>query len=187
MIIGLDFDGVIADAGRLKSAMGLRLFGLDIPPERFKRELVVDGGQLTDEQYTDFMDQIYNTEDIGFLMTLVEGCGRYIGKLIDEEHTIVVITSRKPVALEIARKWAKLQKLELEFVGVGTDKSKAAAARLAGCDVFVDDNFDKLVPLVGVVPHLYFFGWGYNAHIDAGVMAVRVNSWAELYEQINNL
>ncbi len=184
MRIGLDFDGVISDAGKLKSDGALRLYGLDIPPEKFKRELVVGEGHLTEEQYSELQRIIYGTEEVGFLMELVEEFKLHLDKLLEDGHTVIVITSRTEESLEVARKWARMQDLHLEFVGTGKDLSKAAAASRAGCNVFVDDDLDKLEPLAGAVPYLFHFGWGYNEHIDASHVALRVNSWKELYEQI---
>ena len=59
MKIGLDFDGVISDCGDLKSKGAKILYGVDIPPEKFKKELVVGQGILTLEQYANLQKQIY--------------------------------------------------------------------------------------------------------------------------------
>ena len=41
MKIGLDFDGVISDCGKLKSDSAKKLYGVDIPSAKFKKEIVV--------------------------------------------------------------------------------------------------------------------------------------------------
>lgn len=187
MRIGLDFDGVISDAGKLKSEGALRLYGLNIPSEKFKKELVIGGGHLTAKQYHELQQIIYGTEEIGFLMELVEECKLHLNKLLADGHILIVITARTEESLEVARKWTHLQGLNLEFVGVEYGSSKASAATEAGVDVFVDDDLDKLLPLIGIVPHLFHFGWGYNEHINAGEFAIRVNSWRALYAQIGKL
>lgn len=56
-----------------------------------------------------------------------------------------------------------------------------------GLDLYVDDDFDKLEPLVGVVPHLFLFSWGYNAHEEVGTIAKRVASREGLYYAIKHL
>ncbi|MEK7660150.1 MAG: hypothetical protein AAB343_03020 [Patescibacteria group bacterium] len=49
MKIGIDFDGVVADCGRLKTLGAKELYGVDIAPEKFKKEIVVGEGILTSE------------------------------------------------------------------------------------------------------------------------------------------
>ncbi|MEK7114875.1 MAG: hypothetical protein AAB847_00740 [Patescibacteria group bacterium] len=185
MKIGFDFDGVISDCGKLKSDGAKKLYGLDIPPHKFKREVIIEEGILTAEQYRNLQKIIYGTREIGFLMELVDGVLQYISKLLTENHTILIITSRGEVELEIAKKWSLKQGLKLNFVGVGYGKSKAGAAE--GLDVYVDDDLDKLEPLIDVVPHRFLFSWGYNANVDTGKIARRVASWKELYDIIHKL
>ncbi len=178
MKIGLDFDGVISNCGKLKCDAARKLFGVDIPAERFKKELVVDGGLLTLEQYRDLQYQIYATRELGMLMEPVAGMLHILPRLIADGHYIKIITSRDGVQLDVAKEWSATQGLALDFIGVGFGLSKAGAA--AGFDLFVDDDLDKLAQLIDVVPHRLLFSWGYNAHIDASGIAERVSSWDEL-------
>ncbi len=182
MRIGLDFDGVIADASQLKSEGVKRLYGLDIPPGQCKKELVINAGLLTDEQYRQLQKAIYETREFGFLMNPVDGVLEYLPKLISQGHDIVVITSRgtNEIAIAIAQEWCASYGLELNFIGVDYRDTKANAA--AGLDVYIDDDFDKLEPLVGLVPNLFLMSWDYNKHIDAGALARRVSSWKQFYQ-----
>jgi len=164
MKIGLDFDGVISDCGQLKSDAARQLYGVDIPPEKFKKEIVVGGNHLTMEQYRELQTAIYSTREFGFRMKPVDGVLRYLPRLLSRGHFVQVITSREGAELEIAKDWTRLQNLDLEIIGVGFGNSKADAA--SGLDVFVDDDLDKLEPLSGVVPHRFLFSWGYNAHVQ---------------------
>lgn len=158
MKIGLDFDGVIADYGRLKSDEAKRLYGIKIPPERFRRRLVTGAGILTYEQYNSFIDKICETREIGLAMLPVNGIMEYLPKLQDEEHDLIVITSRNEIASEIAKEWIKLKGLNLPLIGLGS-LNKVDACH--GLDVYIDDDLDRLEPLVNVVPHRYLFSWGY--------------------------
>jgi len=48
MKIGLDFDGVISDCGKLKSDGAKKLYGFDIPSAKFKsRKLSMDRGYIS--------------------------------------------------------------------------------------------------------------------------------------------
>src|SRR3989344_4748330 len=172
MKIGLDFDGVISDCGKLKSDGAKKLYGVDIPPAKFKKEIVVGEKHLTAEQYRELQKSIYGTKELGFLMELVDGAHYYISQLVADGHSVLVITSRGEVELKIAKEWSVLQGLKLNFVGVDYGNSKAGAA--ARLDLYVDDDLDKLEPLVGMVPNLFLFSWGYNQHIDIGSIAKRI-------------
>jgi len=182
MKIGLDFDGVISDCGKLKSDGARKLYGIDISPAKFKKEIMVGKNHLTAEQYRELQKIIYGTRGIGLLMKPVDGVLRYLPRLISDGHTILVITSRGEVEMEIAKEWSVRQGLKLDFVSVGYGESKARVA--AGFDIFVDDDLDKLEPLVSVVPRRFLFSWGYNLHIDAGSIAERIVSWKKLYSAI---
>ncbi|MEY4744537.1 MAG: 5 nucleotidase, deoxy (Pyrimidine), cytosolic type protein [Candidatus Parcubacteria bacterium] len=180
MRIGLDFDGVISDCGALKCAAAKKLYGVDIPSERFKKELVVGGGLLTMQQYKDLQQTIYGTWDVGLTLLPVDGVLEAVPRLRDAGHSLRVITSRDGVQLEIARAWAAKHGLALDFTGVGYGSSKTGAAE--GLDLYVDDDLDKLEPLIGIVPRRLLFSWGYNSHVDAGGIAERVASWKEIMD-----
>ena len=160
------------------------LYGVDIPPERFKTELVVGAGILTKEQYRNLQQQIYGTREMGLKMQPVEGVLEYLPRLQQEGHDVLSITSRYNRDAEIAREWLSLQKLSLPLIAVGRDVSKAEACR--GLDVYIDDDWDKLELLVGVVPRLFLFSWGYNQHLTVPpTSAQRVESWREFYQKIS--
>lgn len=182
--IGLDFDGVIADCGRLKTEGARQLYGLEIPSEKFKKEIVIGEGLLDKEQYLHLQQTIYGTREIGLLMEAVEEVNLYLPKLAEDGHDIRVITSRGTVETEIAREWAAGKQIDLRIEGVG-GASKATAAE--GLDVYVDDDLDKLESLVGVVPELFLFSWGYNADVESDGVASRVSNWAELYQKLRNI
>lgn len=186
MKIGLDFDGVISDCGQLKSDGAKFLYGVEIPPERFKKELVVDGGILTLEQYRNLQKQIYGNRDIGLTMLPVEGVLEFLPRLQQESYEMSIVTSRGVPESEIAREWMRLQGLKLELIGVGGGVSKVNACK--GLDVYIDDDLDKLKPLVDSVPHRYLFSWGYNSHIQVHQsIAKRINSWQHFYEEVSSL
>jgi len=185
MKIGLDFDGVITDCGKLKSDGAKRLYGIDIPAGQFKKEFIIGRGLLTPEQYRRLQEFIYDTREMGLLREPVDGALFFLPKLMAEGHIVSVITSQTEVGLKIVKEWSFCRGLMIDFVGVGLNKSKAQAT--AGLDVYVDDDLDKLEPLVGIVPNLFLFSWGYNQHLNEIGVAARVYSWEELYQGIQKI
>ena len=74
----------------------------------------------------------------------------------------------------------------MDIAGVNLGVTKAKACK--GLDVYVDDDLDKLEPLVGIVPNRFLFSWGYNQHIDVPPStAKRVDSWQQFYQEIRGL
>lgn len=185
MKIGIDFDGVVADCGRLKTFGAKELYGVDIAPEKFKKEIVVGEGHLTSEQYRTLQKTIYGTREIGFQMEPVLGALEYTHRLIAEGYEITVVTSRSHTELDIAWEWSLRRGFTLNFIGVGHGNSKADAAQ--GLTCYIDDDLDKLEPLRDIVPHRFLFSWGYNAHEDTRDIACRVPSWKDFYEAIQQL
>ncbi len=183
MKIGLDFDGVISDCGKLKSDGVKRLYGIEIPPDKFKTEIVVGQGFLTLEQYRSLQKQIYGTREIGLLMKEVDGVIYYTQRLASEGHSLRIVTSRGTQESEIAREWMGRVGLNLPLIGIGGGVRKTEAC--CGLDVYMDDDLEKLEPLIGVVPHRFLFSWGYNQHVEAPkTIAKRVFSWKDFYEEI---
>ena len=186
MKLGLDCDGVVVDSGKLKSEGVKELYGMEIPPEEFKRELLVGSNIFTQEQYTHIQSQIYASRDLGLKMEPVKDAIEYISKLQDEGHELTVITSRRGDAAEIAREWMRAHSLELELVSVGKGENKSSACH--GLNCYIDDDLDKLGYLVGVVPHRFLFTWGYNLHVKVPkLIARRVDSWKSFYKEISAL
>lgn len=186
MRIGLDFDGVLADCGQLKSDGARELFGVHIPPARFKKELVIPYGLLTAEQYRTVQEFVYHDRRAIPLMREVPGALASVRRLAAAGHDLIVVTSRKDDALDIACEWADSAAFSAlaGFVGVGFGNSKAPALR--GFDFYVDDDLDKLEDLDGVVPERRLFSWEYNRHIDAGCVP-RVEDWGALCREVELL
>lgn len=118
-------------------------------------------------------------------MEPVPGALELIPRLIASNHLVTIITSRTGTELEVAKTWSIEQGLNLDFIGVGYQMSKAEAC--AGLDIFIDDDLDKLKPLADVVPNRFLFSWGYNTHIETGTMIQRISSWQELFDKVTRL
>ncbi len=181
MIIGLDFDGVIAHWAKLKSIYAKKLFSVDIPPERFRFELVVPSGALTTEQYLTLTRKAVLAPIE--LLEPVHDALAYIRRILDINVSTIVVTNRTGIALERAREWTFEKNLPLNLIGVDTIKNtKKEATR--GFDIYVDDKLENIKPLIHTVPHRFLLTWEYNKFDDTGTIAQRAFNWKELYEKI---
>ncbi|MFH0845831.1 MAG: hypothetical protein V1851_00285 [Patescibacteria group bacterium] len=181
--IGLDFDGVITNCAKLKIKNLRKIFGHIVSSQELRKEILLRD-YLSLEEYKSFQQKIYETREFGLNLELVEDAIKYIQKLISNNNHIVIITSRDK-GLSIAKEWFSSLNLNIDFISSGVGKSKADTAR--GLDVYIDDDYHKLKPLIGVVPNLFLFSWGYNLHINEGQNIIRVSSWKEFYTRITQL
>jgi len=183
--IGIDFDGVIANARKLKSKTANLLFGIDIPSSQFTRKMVVGAGLLSAEQYLEIQKKIYLDREIGLSIEPIEGALKYISRLLDEKYSVEVITARHGISLDIGREWAKRHSLMVKFTGIGYGNEKDSAT--IGMDVFVDDKIERLIPLVKIVPNLFLLHEGNLDTTSHSLTAAHVTSWRELYYKIRNI
>lgn len=179
--VGLDFDGVFANSHPVKALVAKEKFGVDIDPEFFRRENIIPLGILNEEQYKEL-----GAISMGgtYPIPPVEGLLEHLPVLM-QIHMVRVVTSRSGGMLVAAQDWLKGHSLELPIRGVGYRVSKVDACK--GLDVYVDDDLDKLVPMIGIVPNLFFFSWPWNKHEVAPNDIKRVWSWVELMESIHQI
>lgn len=179
--IGLDFDGVVTNCGRLKALGAKKLFNVDIPEEDFKKEIVIGKGFLTPEQYKEVQVYVYGDMEMGLYMEEVPDALQSIREL-QKEHQIIIVTSRTKQFADVAQEWLRLRNFHLEIREVDYEKTKKDDT--SGFDVFVDDDIEKLTDLIGHVPHLFLFDWSYNKEhiLPQGIQ--RVFSWNDLVVKI---
>lgn len=185
MKIGLDFDGVIADTGELKSRFAKKLYNLDIEPSVFGTPYVVEQGLISAKDYADLQQYIYNTEEVYLSLKPVYGAVQMIRDMQNEGHDLLVITAKSASSDDIKRKWLEDHDITIGLKGVGINESKAKAAE--GLEVYIDDYLLKLYQLKDTVPHRYLFSWRYNQAYKENNIATRVYSWEEFYNRIKEL
>ena len=180
--IGLDFDGVVTNCGKLKALGAKNLFNVDIPEEDFKREIVIGKSLLTPEQYKEVQVFVYGNMEMGLQMEEVFGALDSIREL-QKQHEIIIVTSRTKQFADVAHEWLRLRNLSLEIREVDYGKTKKDDTD--GFDVFVDDDIEKLTDLIGHVPHLFLFDWSYNKEHSLPHEIQRVLSWNNLVTKIS--
>lgn len=160
--IGLDIDGVLADFTRAWYAMypdttaTPKTWHYDRNiEERFEK---MKNDNMLDNFYLN-IPVLTKPEEIPF-----------------EPHCY--ITSR-PVTKEITEKWLQLNEFPIKnVISLDIRKSKVDAAKNAGVDIFIDDNYDNFVELNNNDIFTYLFTSPYNVKYDVGHM--RINSLKEL-------
>jgi uncharacterized HAD superfamily protein len=186
MNIGMDFDGVFADTTKLKHKMAKELFGVEgIPDHRFKEKYLVQDGLMSREQYRELMGQVCANPEVGLDMEPIGDVDEVILKLQSEGHRLVVITSRDPHEVDVAKQWCERRGFQLEYVSIGYGNDKTES--VSQMDVYIDDDIHKLEPLVELSTKLYLFHQGHNADQELPRGVERVHSWKEFLEKVNEL
>lgn len=182
--LGFDFDDVIAYSHETKSKLTYSMFGVNIPPDEFRKDKILGQNILTPEQYT-HMGRVLFTQDHD--IQPVPDAIETITRLVKEGHIIKIVSSRSKEGqtLEPAQNWMKKYNLNIPIIGTGYGKSKLEAVQ--DLDLFVDDDPEKLEPLSGIVPHILFYRWPHNSHKIQIGNVVEVWSWKDIYEYISNI
>ena len=139
MIIGIDFDGTIADTNSEKSAWIKRELGLDVKPYLCDRTCCVN--MIGAEEYQRMSVEVFSEEATSRVLPVL-GALEAIEDL-RRKHQIVVITARVGDILKAAVDWLALyeQTKNLNCHGTATDQvSKAEVCIHEGVRVLVDDD-----------------------------------------------
>ena|SRR3989344_4405654 len=185
MRIGLDFDGVVSNLGKLKALILRKMYGVRVPHTKADALFILENKILSYDKYKAFKKLIYEDIDAHLFMEPVRGAVVNIKKLQGDGHEVKIITARTGIALEVANNWLKKHHVYLPIIGVGFENTKRDAVK--GSDVYVDDYLIQLSQVMDVVPNRFLFSWGYNERYDEMGIAHRVKSWHELYNEITTL
>lgn len=177
---GLDFDGVIQDSRMLKSEYLATKYGVKVDIDICKRSQLVEGGFITSPQYSEMVDELYETE-AGLMANSVDGAIESI-KRLSEKFELLVVTSRSSQGVEMAKKW--LQKYNLETLAVVGTHNQDKSNLLNGFDYYIDDDLEKLLPLAKTVKNCFLFSWKHNQDAYIPSWIKRVSNWQELEIQL---
>ncbi len=205
MIIGSDFDGVIADDTQMRLKHIREKYGIQATPEQIhgKQLETLVGKQAKSEIETNV-----NCSDLTLQFPPLPGVAEVFQNLAAQGDKIIIITGRTKEGI----KWAKLfmeqhripyhhiwsakdffvhPERELKRLAEGADptlKGKGRIANIAKPAVFVEDSDDhiiRLLPLKDTI-ELYLLDHPYNRHFSANGVE-RVFNWKQIYEKIQNL
>lgn len=186
MIIGLDFDGPIANDPELKQLILKQRFNIELPIADCRKSVLVPS-YISLEQFSDFQNMVFADIELVGRLPVTRDAANAI-TLLRHDHEVRIITSRSEEtgSLQVAHEWLKRNHIEVDdLIGCGEGVSKADKAK--GCDIFVDDDLRKLEQLVGIVPHLFLFSTEQNEDVTLVEGVRRVRDWGDLFLQISRI
>jgi len=181
--IGIDFDDVIVDCHSMKPILVKSMFGVEVPINIFSKEYLLKNNLLTAEQYLQMGRKLFSEDHP---LSPIELSLETINKFISEGFELEIVSSRSEEGgtLSPAVNWLKKHNLNIPITGVGYKNSKKDA--LKDFDLFIDDDPDNLVPLVGSVLHLLLFSSIQNKNQEAPKGVTRVSGWEDVYNYVNS-
>ncbi len=204
MIVGSDFDGVIADDTEARISYIKEKYGITVSPDEIH-------GTKLERKVGDVKKEIeiqVNCSERTLQFTPMPGVAEVFRKLVAEGDKIIIITGRTKAGIEWARLfmdqhripyhhiWSAKEfllkpKREQERILAGIDVSLKGKGRLAGAikpAVFVEDSDDHLVRLLPLkdTTKLFLLDRPYNRDFRAEGVE-RIYSWPEIYEKIQEL
>lgn len=193
-----DFDGVLADSDDARILFAQKEYGIyDLSPPVKRRVVVEQQGLMSVEQYRRLQQEVGGTWRYGRLMAPIPRVLYFVPKLYREGFPLSVVTSRTDEVIDgkeykmlsVAKRWLKewnlLQYFE-EIKGAGYRQSKVPilkrlCSRPAVC---IDDNVDKLLPMLEVVEYVFLLSRPHNLREEVPFGIRRVESWQEFYEAV---
>ncbi|MFA6006962.1 MAG: hypothetical protein WC764_04545 [Candidatus Paceibacterota bacterium] len=185
MNIGLDFDGVIANTGFIKSLAAKRLFQKELPISCVKTSVAIANNILTDEQYKILRREIYDNYSWLVETPAISKSIESMNALIKSGHKLEIITARFPEGREHIESWLAKHSINVPLTCVGYGVSKAQSAK--DLDIFVEDDAKNLVGLIKYVPKLFLFDQPYNLDEEVPMEIGRAKDWDDLLSKIESL
>ncbi len=200
MLIGVDFDNVIADGTIQKIIFAKEVYGVDLKPQETSkntclakfdriRYVAQDGASLSGEAlYKYMMVQLCQTDRM-LNYQVVPYCKEALSALIADGHRICVVTSRKQGPESgYARKFVRMHNIPCHnFFRTGSEDKLGFLGRWK-FEVLIDDTYTKLVPLsgTGIIP--LFFTTPQNVHIKVDRPdIIRVKNWKDTLNVIEGI
>lgn len=186
MMIGYDYDHVVADRRRQMAFFANELYGVKAQPHLFTRQYAVSENRLlTSRQYNRLKTHIYwHGHGIDQLRPMPNAI-KYIKELQMLGHRDVIISSCSKRASKFAQRWCDQRQLKTKVVGVGKNNpDKSKIARQFHLNAFVDNDLHKLELLRDFVPHLYWFAPTKQEREHAGEWVIPVDDWNMLFQQL---
>ena len=186
LVCCFDCNDVLINLGRSKAEHARRMFRVECCPQRFKRKYVVSHGLLTDAQYEEVHQAVYDPEHL-LSLDPVDGAIESIEALIREKHRVCIVTSRTGNDLEVMKEWWRMRsRFTIDLFGTGKGKSKGPMLRELHADTFVDNDLKKLrkISEEGIPTQLFLLSWCNNVHHKLPEHVRRLSSFRQFREEI---
>jgi beta-phosphoglucomutase-like phosphatase (HAD superfamily) len=191
--LALDFDGVIASTQPAKVEFAREAFGLDLDESLLKgpRFVEIFGYDEGNRLYTEVYRGVYGSERMLTHVAPVPGAREGIAALQARGYRCLVVTSRDGPAddPDSLAGWARRFLVHHSFTVQHADffttchQSKLAICQATAACALVDDDYEKLLPVMAAGLPGYLFTTNANKDDEAlhdPFLAIRVDDWDHL-------
>lgn len=200
MIIGSDFDGVIADDTFARISYVKKRYGVDIKADEIHgSKLAAKVGEAAKRD----IELEVNCSEITMTFRPMPHVAEVFKRFIEDGDRIIIITGRTREGIKWARRFMKVHGIphhhiwsskefyihpERELRRMQDLKGKGRLAHSVRPAVFVEDSdkhLEHLLPLKDQV-RLFLYNHPYNSHVSLpGVK--RIFGWQEVYDHVNGV
>ena len=184
MNIGVDFDGVIADAIKLKQKFFKQELGIDVNPEECSWEKLE--GRVSEEDYVRIVEGVIYGTELCLQMEDVPDAREVIRKLRKDGHKVYIITSRYDLQAEYAEKLMEMRGVEYDGMINTGKKPKRGVCEENNIGILVEDSPRKLVQARRPGMRAILLTRPYNADVELEEGIERAENWEEVYEILNS-
>ena len=194
MVIGIDIDDTIADTCEV-----ILNYAQEYTIDVLKREPILKDGSCNTHFYTQYLHDWKEGEDIDFLNEFYEKiimeirpktlAIKYLQKLHDEGHKIILITARWETdifdVVKRTEEWIKTHNVPCDKLIINAE-NKLIACEKENVDLFIDDSFSncQMVSESGIKSFLM------DARANKGLSDERIErvfSWPHIYMKIKEM
>jgi len=183
MNIGVDIDGVLADALSTWLTYLNKYFGQN----KTKEDIVVYQFEKVFGVSWEEMDRFFRTKQEILLTNLspIEKAQETLEELA-KKHKILLITARPEEYRDITEKWLHDHSIPYQKLIMTTFNDKTCHCRACGVDLFIEDSLENALSIHACGIPVLLFDAPYNrAQLPQGIL--RQHNWPEIYQTVEEL
>lgn len=176
--IGLGFDDIILDSSNTAISIVEKMLKKPVEVPFTKENMVPDF--ISEHQYKTIQQKVYLGH---YSVEPIKDAIYYLKEIVKHGCILRVLTNRSGEALDVAKDFFVDNGLsKIPVIVVGPDMLKTNLC--FGLDLFIDDDLESLISIIGEVKHLLLFDQPKNRHCVLPGNITRVYSWYDIYDYI---
>jgi len=185
MYIGVDIDGVIADADTLFRRRMREVFKRDFPRSKVKCFKYEECFKFSEHEFK-ILCSLFLDEDLWMAMKPIKGAQTALNTL-SKKNKIIIATSRPPEVKDVTVKWLKKYRIPYDEIYFTLDEKHLLPKVLKyPFDYFLEDHpyFASKLADLGIRVLLFSYPW--NEKVREHLKITRISGWKEVLDIIKN-
>jgi uncharacterized HAD superfamily protein len=176
MIIGVDIDGVIAEADKQFRKHMKKMFKRDFPRKKVRSFRYEDNFDFTEYEFKALL-RLFSDKNLWLNMSLIKGAKEAL-KILKKNNKIIIATSRPLHTKQITKKWLKSKGIEYDALHFTLDQKHLLPETLnLDFDYFIEDHPDFSLNLAKAGISVLLFSYPWNQQMKDHPKIKRVADW----------